>query len=215
VKVYGPQQRVLIALTAFGFLSILPFAVLRLLQGDVAVSAMDFLMSLLLLAVCLHVIVTGRVLVSGFIVATCGGMVALATIHLRGADQAYWIFPAVLAIYYLIPSRTALGLATLVSIAAILLIAQTHDLLDISTIVATLFITNIFAYVFSRSTEQKASRLEDQATTGELTRTGNRRALKDRLQEIVLAQGRARDCDAGPQQYPAQRSNPAVHVCYP
>nr|WP_229265164.1 GGDEF domain-containing protein [Duganella sp. 1224] len=180
----GRQRRqeevILMLLCALSIPSILPFGIYRLLQGSWASAMVDMALVLAMSAVIAHVWRTGRYQVASLCVTIfySGGM--LATVYLRGVGLVYWVYPTMIAAYFVLRPSVALAIN---SVGLVVLVAILHgqvEVLNLATIIVTIGLVNLFAYIFSYRTGIQARRLHKAAERDFLTGVGNRRAL-DRL----------------------------------
>lgn len=188
------KQTILKALSIIGALSVLPFAIKRFSDGDWLLGFVDLLISIGMLAIYVFVYRTKRTEVPSTILALINSIGVLASIYIKGLDQIYWIFPAMIAAYYLISSTKAvfLNLFLLVTLTPLINAEQNHT--SMFSILITIIITNLFAYVFSLNVEKQRIQLVNLATKDVLTGAGNRRALNTKLAELIAGNQRAPQC---------------------
>lgn len=114
---------------------------------------------------------------------------AVAAVHVIGESGVYWVFPSMVATYYLLPQRAALGYNLT---AYLLLLPATASHPDVYRVMVTLLMTNVFGYIFSGHIVAQRAELSRLALLDSLTGAGNRRSLEARLEEAVAAQRRYR-----------------------
>ena len=179
-------------LSAAGALGIAPFAVFRFLSGDWFVGIIDMVIVVGLASLGGVIYRTGRVTYASVVISVLciGG--ALSTVYLKGPQQVYWTFPALMAVFYLIrPGQAvALALATIVGLLPVMLPGS--DPMHMATVFITIVVMSAFAYAFSIVTMHQREQLIRLATKDPLTGAGNRRALEDKLKEVVASFGRNR-----------------------
>jgi len=174
-------------LSAAGGLGVLPFAILRFIQQQWLAAAIDTIIVVGFLVLGAYVYRTRRVRVASIaITVLCMGGV-LTTVYVIGPRQIYWIFPALMAVFYLIPPKEAVVCAV-VTIAALLpAVFPNSDSHETTTIIITILVTSAFAFAFSLITNRQREQLLVLATKDPLTGAGNRRGLDSKLSEIVNA----------------------------
>jgi len=113
-------------------------------------------------------------------------------VYVRGAQQIYWTFPALMAAFYLLKPREAIVLT--VSMAAVLIPRLIQDLntFEASTIIIAIFVTMAFAFAFSVVNNRQQNKLVNLATKDPLTGAGNRRALLAKLTEVIASFDRSK-----------------------
>lgn len=179
-------------LSAAGALGVTPFAVMRWMTGDWLIAVIDTTIVAGFIVLGTYVYRTRRVRVASIAISVLCVIGAVATVYVRGPQQVYWAYPAVMAAFYLLKPREAIAL-TLSMIAIVLpQLMQTVDTFRASTVVISIIVTTAFAYAFSVINNRQHDKLVNLATKDPLTGAGNRRALRSRLAEIVAGFGRTR-----------------------
>lgn len=106
---------------------------------------------------------------------------AIVVVHLNSPIFVFWIFPTVLANFFLLRPRSAI-VVNLVAIAFVVPIAwRLGKTLDSFAMMSSLFFGSTMAYLFARLTEQQRQRLEIFASQDPLTLLGNRRLMDEEL----------------------------------
>ena len=184
------SETMLLILSALSAFLITPFVYLRFHEGDYIVALIDALIIVILIAFFIFVYITRRVETAKLLLASFLAVAIATVVIIRGLPHLYWLYPAVIAFYYILPERFA-GLICLFAITVISIqIYPQISLIDFVTIVMSLLLTSLFSFmIFSnyRKTNEKLTLL---ATIDPLTLCGNRRALDDRLLNILSDQKR-------------------------
>jgi len=163
---------------------------MRFWRGELAIGLIDLTIALVMLAVCIYVYRSRKIGIANLALAVFSSLAAVMSIYIMGASQVYWLYPAILASYYLVQPIQALIISIGANLLALSLIFGTIDILTFSAIFTTQLITNLFAFVFSKNMHEKHASLADQANRDPLTLAGNRRALDIKLAEIGNIQNR-------------------------
>jgi diguanylate cyclase (GGDEF)-like protein len=182
----GKRQRrqeevILMLLSALTIVSILPFGVYRMLQGSWATAAVDMALVAAMSAVIVHVWRTGRYQIAGLAVTIFYSVGMLAIVHLRGLALAYWIYPTTIAAYFIVRPAVALAINSVALVLLVWLLASQMALDNLSTIIVTVGLVNLFAYIFAYRTGLQTQRLHTAVELDFLTGVGNRRALDRKL----------------------------------
>jgi diguanylate cyclase (GGDEF)-like protein len=177
-------------LSAAGGLGVLPFAILRLLQQQWIAAAIDMVIVVGFLALGTYVFRTRRVRVASVAIAILCISGVLATVYIIGPHQVYWVFPAIMAVFYLTSPREAIFAAIVTILALLPALLPASDSHETTTILITITVTSAFAYAFSLITNSQREKLLLLATKDPLTGAGNRRGLDAKLQEVVNAHRR-------------------------
>ena len=185
------EEYILLTLCVAGFAGIFPFAVLRLVQGDVLLAAIDSALVLGVLIIGLYVWRERKVRFPGIVLTVfyMSGMVAV--VHASDAALVFWAFPTMTAAYFLVRPKEAAAI-NLVAMLAILPPLLAHlDRLQIASILVTLFLNNAFSFIFARNTRLQHEELALLATRDSLTGAGNRRLFDEKIRECVALRDRS------------------------
>jgi diguanylate cyclase (GGDEF)-like protein len=110
---------------------------------------------------------------------------------LKGPVQIFWAFPVVLAVFFLLVPREAVIACALMIAGLLPLVYGKMEDITLTSFLITLLVTMAFAYAFSVLTSEQRDQLVNLATRDPLTGAGNRRALEERLAQIIALHGRA------------------------
>jgi diguanylate cyclase (GGDEF)-like protein len=172
-------------LSGAGVLGIAPFAVYRFITGEWVAGVIDTIIVIGLAGLGIVIYRTGRITYASVAVSILciGG--ALSTVYLKGPQQVYWMFPALMAVFYLIRPGQAVALALASIVALLPVMLPVSDTMHTATALITIVVMSAFAYAFSIVTMHQREQLMRLATRDPLTGAGNRRALENKLKEAV------------------------------
>lgn len=177
-------------LSAAGAIGVAPFAVIRWMNRDWIIATIDSFIVAGFVTLGWYIYRTRRVRGASIAIAVLCIIGALVTILVRGVEQAYWAFPAVLASFYLLKPREAIVLTLLFSAAILPKLTQDLPVFTAATITITILVTAAFAYAFSVINNRQQQELIQLATKDPLTGAGNRRALERKLSEVIASNER-------------------------
>lgn len=185
----GRQRRqeeiILMLLCALSIPSILPFGVYRLLQGSWASACVDMALVLGMLAVIVHVWRTGRYKVASVLVTIFYSTGMLFTIYLRGEALVYWVYPTMIAAYFVLRPAVALSINSCSLVGMVTILLAKLEVLNLLTIIVTVGLVNLFAYIFAYRTGLQNKELHTAMELDFLTGVGNRRAMERKLAEYA------------------------------
>ncbi len=187
---YSSKQWVILLIGSIGVAVTFSFAIIRFLNEQYLVGFVDLLITCPILAIVIYVCRTRETYYSSIALAVVAALGAVSSAALLGSSQAFWIFPAVLTIYYLIRPLPALAISTAASLAYVFIMSSTMESFEFSAFITTISVSNLFAFIFSKSMHDTQDSLEKLAILDPLTGCGNRRALDQKLKEVVLHQHR-------------------------
>ena len=174
-------------LSAAGGLGVLPFAILRFMQQQWLAATIDTVIITGFLALGTYVFRTRRVRGASIAIAVLCMSGVVATVYVIGPHQVYWVFPALMAVFYLTRPREAIVGAIVTSVALLPAILPTGESHETTTILITIMVTSAFAFAFSLITSRQREQLLVLATKDPLTGAGNRRGLDAKLADVVNA----------------------------
>lgn len=186
----GTQRRTLesflpLMLSAVGAIGVLPFAIMRFMQRNWVAATIDVIIIAGFVILGIYVYRTRRVRVASTAVALLCVAGVLSTVYLIGPRQVYWVFPALMAVFYLTRPREAVVYATITVAALLPAVLQARNSHESTTILITLIVTGAFALAFALITNRQRELLLQLAVKDPLTGAGNRRGLDTKLADVV------------------------------
>jgi diguanylate cyclase (GGDEF)-like protein len=178
------HSKMLLALSFGTAIGIFPFTIYRMLQEDWSVAFLDLMVIMGMTAIFIYVYVTDKVKNASIILVLVALMGNVVSFYLKGINQVYWIYPAMLVAYYIMNPRNGVMLNFFMLLLYIPKIFSTYEAVNIATILITVVITNVVAFVFASGLRKQELALLKLASEDYLTSTGNRRALNDKLLEV-------------------------------
>jgi diguanylate cyclase (GGDEF)-like protein len=174
-------------ITLFGACSIvliLPFAVYRLLSGNMLAAALDTGLVVGILAPVAYAWRTGDTRRSGWVMALIYSSGSVASAALLGVVGLFWIYPTIFANFFLTGRRAAV-LITAGTLLALLLFGKGFvNVSQMLSFVATSVLVSLLSFILANRTEAQRAQLEQQASRDPLTGIHNRRAM---IEELALA----------------------------
>jgi diguanylate cyclase len=184
------KNNTLIILAAIGAASVLPFIFIRIVNQDWLIAIVDICISLTLGATGFYIYKTQKTNTASFFMAIVVSLSAFATVYVKGGTQVYWCYPAMIATYYLLTAHGAVALNSFLLLCLVPVVIDEFILIDLNAVFITIFITNLFAYLFARHVEIQHKQLAILVTKDALTGVGNRRALDEKLVNMCEKQKR-------------------------
>ena len=174
-------------LSAVGALGVAPFAIMRWMNGDILIAVIDTIIVFGLAILGTYVYRTRKVRAASLAIAMLGVGGTLITVYVRGPQQVFWAFPALMAVFYLLKPSEAIALTLAMTVGLLPKLMESLSLFRASTVAITILLTSAFAYAFSVINGRQRFLLAEMATKDPLTGAGNRRALESKLSELVAA----------------------------
>jgi diguanylate cyclase (GGDEF)-like protein len=143
------EEKILLATTAAATLILFPFLITSLLAHDKANIAVDFVAVGGIFSIFIGVWFTREVKFFNALFAILAQVTILAGIYIKGAGLIYWLFPIIIASFYLLPTMVAALFNTLLVGIACFFTYEQFDSFTLPRIIAAFVVTNIFALIFS------------------------------------------------------------------
>ena len=184
------SEKVLLSLSLLATITISPFTVLRWLNNETTLAIIDGIISLTAITFFMFIYITRKICIAQKLFALFLVAATLTTIYIKGESQVLWVFPAFIAIYYLMPLKLASITSAVLVLATLAIVNPNVNLISSFTILATTVLTASLSFVIFRSYHETQNELLLLASIDPLTSSGNRRALDLKLSEVIESQHR-------------------------
>lgn len=162
------QEYLLLAICLLTSIGILPFVVYRIVLANYITAAIDALIILGLLAIFYYLYSSRRVDKASYLIASICLTGITTVIHLNGVSHVYWVYPSVVAAFYVYPIGKAL-ITSLVFSGIIFMLVVDKMVPDfLYTSVITVLITCGFAFVFAKKMSSQNNQLIESARLTDL-----------------------------------------------
>ena len=179
------QLTIITLFGAFTVFPILPFAIYRFLSGQILVGIIDTTLALSISVAVIYAWRSGDTRKSGLFLVLVNTVGATMIAAILGAPGLFWLYPTLLANFFLVDRRRA----SLFSALALLVLAvhgkSFESTLQMLMFLITAVLMSLFAFIFAARTETQRLQLEVLATRDPLTGADNRRAMERELQMAV------------------------------
>jgi diguanylate cyclase (GGDEF)-like protein len=172
-------------LSAAGAFGVFPFMILRYMQGEWLAAIIDTIIVVGFLGLGTYVYLTRRVAVASIAISIFCIAGVLSTVYVIGPHQVYWAYPAIMAVFYLVRPRIAIALVAITVAALVPRLIGNADTHSTTTVLITIIVMSSFAFAFSLITNRQREQLIRLATRDPLTGARNRRALDEKLKDVV------------------------------
>ncbi len=182
------EEIITITLSAAGALAIIPFATIRFFRGDLLMGWIDIFLILGISSISLFVWWTRQVRIPGVVLTIFILSGLITVIYVGGASLVHWAYPTMVVAFFLVKPREATAFNLLVMVLLVPTLVQEISRLELVTILVTLILNNVFAYVFAARMNEHRQHLSFLAERDPLTGIGNRRALNASLEDVIVRQ---------------------------
>ena len=149
------EEKILLGITAAATLILFPFLITSILSHDTAHIIVDSIAVGGIFAIFLGVWFTRKIKLFSGIFAVLAHVNILIGIYLKGAGLIYWIYPIIIASFYLLPLFFASTFNILLVTIACYFTYEQFDRFSFTRLVASLVVTNIFSLLFSMFMQNK------------------------------------------------------------
>lgn len=164
---------------------VLPFCILRLIQGEYIKAFIDLVIVIAAGANAIYAWRTREVYFPSIFAAVLYSMATIAVIYLNNPLYVFWLFPALSANFFLLGPRLAVVVNLLLLAAIIPVALQVEErLASLGMIISALF-TGGMTYVFAKLANEQQAMLETFATHDALTQLGNRRLMDEEINRCI------------------------------
>ena len=171
-------------------MGLIPFSLIRYQQGDLIVASIDLFGLFACLGLAAYVLRTRQVAFASFMLAviSMGGMTLIVAMH--GVSDIHFLYPVVVVVYFLVRPAIALGLCALVVAALFPILGDELTRFEFTKVALSLLGCTAFAYAFAAIQNRQRDQLLNYSAKDGLTGAGNRRALDQKLQQVIQMQNR-------------------------
>ncbi|MEM7763353.1 MAG: GGDEF domain-containing protein [Pseudomonadota bacterium] len=174
-----------IMLAFSGILGVAPMGVFRLFEGNFVIAIIDFIAVVAFAAVAWAVYAKGLVRIGSICMAFVAIITTTVTVSIRGGDHILWMYPATVALFYLLRPKEA-SVVSLIAISLVLpVVFDGRDSSQIALYLAALGVTISLSVAFATLTAEQRREMQKTSLTDPLTGIGNRRALDDTLDDMI------------------------------
>lgn len=190
MKARTNEEIIVLILSIICMLGLFPFAILRFVRGDLLVAAIDAGGFIAASSVFIYVYRTAKTVFAGQLLASLALSGMVVNVFVLGPADLYFLYPVIIATFFLASSRLALGF-TLVSLFAVsIALIQFVNLFEFTKLFLSLLACILFAYVFANQRNKQRDELIKLSSEDPLTGAGNRRALFKRIEHLISSHKR-------------------------
>lgn len=185
------QEFMLMTLTFGGVIAITPFAIIRFMHGEWLVGLVDALMIIGMGVIGVYVYITHNTKFTSVLLTVFGLSGMTIIIYLIGPSASFWAYPTMVGVYFILAPRLAIQLTLLAAVMLAPALINKMDVVPFIALSITLVINNLFAYMFAIRMQRQQDQMALLVRKDPLTGAGNRRALDEKLDEIVAVNKRS------------------------
>ncbi|MBA6391870.1 EAL domain-containing protein [Colwellia sp. BRX10-3] len=149
------REKVLLAITSITGSAVFPLFIVSINDGDVAHMMVNLLGVTLMAGTFLGVWYTRNVQLYSKIVTIFIFITIMISVYIKGISLIFWLYPAIIASFYLIPPLSALLLSLTLILISCSLTYNQFDSFTFTRVVITLILTIICTFVFSTYIEKE------------------------------------------------------------
>ena len=162
------EDKILLAVSAAATLILFPFLIMSILSQDKTQIIVDLVATGGIFSIFIGVWFTSKVKLFSGIFAILAQVTILIAIYIKGPGLIYWLFPIIIAGFYLLPTIIASLLNGLLITIACYLTYEQFDSFILPRLIASFIVTNIFALIFSMFMQNKNRQLSEKDKINQL-----------------------------------------------
>lgn len=175
-----------------GIVTLIPLMVFRLLASDWFLATVDMMVLSVECAVIYAIYKHGAIRPASILLAiVCAGG-AVASAYLKGGVTIFWVYPVIVAMFFLLRPAESISAACLIALAVYPVVVDHFTSIESASLFASFIVTGIVSSAFSVLTKAQRSQLTELTLRDPLTGAENRRAMDEEMQVVIAA---ARDSD--------------------
>ena len=179
------EESIILMISGAISLFLLPFVVLRFLQGEIPVALLNSAAVSITGGLFFHVLLARQTSMARWGLSLLSVIVMTTTIALKGHAQIVWAYPALTTVFFLLSPRIAALICIAFLANVVLMIWPAVDSVFVLKFVISAGATLLFCYAFASTMRNQQVFLEQMATSDPLTQVGNRRALEEKLLKTI------------------------------
>ena len=187
---YPVETRMLLLITSTGAMVLFCFFLIRAFEGNMTLASLDFIYFSGIVAGSWYIIVTGKTREASVFLMLLSYIVMIPVFYLFGPREMNWIYPIMVASFFMLKPVEALGLNML---ALAICLPQFSLYWENSSFfygVGPMVILNIICFMFAQKDWMQKKQLTELAAIDPLTGVGNRRALTENVDKVLMSHKR-------------------------
>ncbi|MEM1264098.1 MAG: GGDEF domain-containing protein [Pseudomonadota bacterium] len=168
-------------LASAGIIFISPLVVVRALDGDYVIAAIDAILVSGEITIAWAIYQRGAVRAGSVALAIFCALALIGVIYAKGIDVIFWAYPVIVAAFFLMKPKEAAALTVLMVLAIAPVLVTSLSVVSGIAIGSSFFVTIVVAGAFAALTLEQRRLLEQMTMIDPLTGAGNRRALNEAL----------------------------------
>ena len=169
---------------------IFSFFLVRAIQGEFVVAALDFYFFVGVALGTAHIYRTGKNRKASIFLIFFAYSAIIPVIYLTGIREVNWLFPIMAAAFYMLKPAEALSINTAGLVICLPKIISLWPTTELWLSLLPLILINIFCYMFAKLVWLQKEQLSELALLDPLTGISNRRALSENIDKLLLSQKR-------------------------
>jgi diguanylate cyclase (GGDEF)-like protein len=179
------EEKLIVMVSAISAIALLPFAIMRWVLGDYWISLIDGFGFIVVLGLLVSVLYYRETRISGLVLSLLAIVGMVLNVYLKGPDEIYFVYPTMVAAYFLVKPHFALSFSVLALIAMLPVMSSQLDMLSFAKIYLSIIGCVLFTYAFASQRNAQRDQLLLFSTKDSLTGAGNRRLLNERLSQAI------------------------------
>ncbi|MDG1207243.1 MAG: GGDEF domain-containing protein [Pseudomonadales bacterium] len=179
------EELMVMALGIICLCGLLPFAIIRFARGDIAIATIEAIGAVVTVGLLVSVYRSGRTEFTGLVLAMLSVFGISAVIYLGGITEVYFLYPTVIASYFLLAPNVALAVCIVAVFGLSPELYSRMEALEFGRFFSSMLACALFSYAFATIRNRQRDELFHLSTNDGLTGAGNRRAMDQKIAELI------------------------------
>ena len=175
------EEFIIISTAIIMAVSITPFAIYRYINGQYLVALFEILSVFIMCGIGTYVWKTRNTGIMSLVTSIFMLVSLVVFNYILGTSILYWIYPIIMAVYFINSLKVSAILVTPAILALLPLLIQEKSTIEIFIIVVTLIISQLSGFLLSKNTKQQYAIMQSLVNQDGLTGALNRRAFEERV----------------------------------
>ena len=136
------------------------FSLVRFLEQDYAVAALDGIVAMLMFSTFGYVRISQKADEAGLVLGFLTIFAIIILAYMQGPKALYWSYPAVFVCFYLLGNKKALVYSFFSLVCLVVLIYDQLELISLASFIVTYCLASFFSYIFTRIIQNNYSKLK-------------------------------------------------------
>ncbi len=178
------KEKILLTITGVTALTLSPFLIASIIDHDQDQMLVDIFALLVMVSVFFGVWFTRNINLFSNILALFTYLIVATAVYVKGISVIFWLYPAIISSFYLIPPLIAATFSTTLILVSALLTYDHFDSFTFNRVIMTLVLTVLCSFIFSRFMQKQNQKLLENEEVNQ---------LRNKILELIASSAKLSD----------------------